>query len=86
MWKTLSKIKIKIWSGLNETYKVYLITFKRLSIACTIAGVPDRKYKTELEDQVLEFTKDILPNLKSDDQTFNKSLIEKSLEIHFQYL
>ena len=69
-----------------ETYKVYLITFRRLSIACTIAGVPDRKYKTELEDQVLEFTKDILPNLKPDDKAFNKKFIEKSLENHFQYL
>lgn len=68
-----------------ETYKVYIITFKRLSIACTISGVPNKQYKTELEDQVLEFTKEILPNLVPDDQGTNMKIIEEALTQHFQY-
>lgn len=68
-----------------ETYKVYIITFKRLSIACTISGVPHKQYKTELEDQVLEFTKEILPELVPDDQGANMKMIEEKLNQHFQY-
>ncbi len=68
-----------------ETYKVYIITFKRLSIACTISGVPHKQYKTELEDQVLEFTKEILPILVPDDQGANTKIIEEKLNQHFQY-
>lgn len=68
-----------------ETYKIYIITFKRLSIACTISGVPSKQYKTELEDQVLEFTKEILPTLTADDESGNTKLVEDALSRHFQY-
>jgi hypothetical protein len=68
-----------------ETYKIYIITFKRLSIACTISGVPNKQYKTELEDQVLEFVKEVLPKLTEDDQGGNMKIIESQLTEHFQY-
>lgn len=68
-----------------ETYKIYIITFKRISVACTISGVPDKQYKTVLEDQVMEFTKEILPKLDPENETQNATLVNKTLADYFKH-
>lgn len=68
-----------------ETYKVYIITFKRISIACTISGVPDKQYKTDLEDQVMDFTKEILPKLRPEKESENTEMVNKALVPHFKH-
>lgn len=76
--------------GLNwidfDNYIIYLITFKRLSVACTVGGVPDKQYKMDLEDQVMEFAKDILPELDADNPAYNQKLTERFLKNHFHNL
>lgn len=69
-----------------DHYKVYLITFKRLSVACTILGTPDMRYKNTLEDQVMEFAKDLLPEMRQEDEEYNRKLTERFLRNHFQQL
>lgn len=69
-----------------DHYKVYLITFKRISVACTVVGVPSMRYKQELEDQVMEFAKDYLPEMRKDDGPYNQKLAQRFLENHFQLL
>jgi len=68
-----------------ETYKVYIITFKRISIACTLSGVPDREFKTRLEDHVMEFTKEILPKLHPEKESENTEVVNSLLKDYFQH-
>lgn len=69
-----------------DHYKVYLITFKRISVACTVMGVPSMRYKQELEDQVMEFAKDYLPEMRKEDAAYNQKLAQRFLDNHFQLL
>lgn len=76
--------------GLNwidfDNYIIYLITFKRISVACTVGGVPDKQYKIDLEDQVMEFAKDILPELDPENPDYNQKLTGRFLKNHFHNL
>lgn len=44
------------WVDFNG-YKIYLITFKRISVACTVNSQPDSDYMDSLEDRVMDFAK-----------------------------
>ena len=39
-----------------------------------MGGTPDKQYKLDLEDQVMEFAKDILPELDPQNPEYNKKL------------
>lgn len=69
-----------------DNYIIYLISFKRISVACTVGGTPDKQYKLDLEDQVMEFAKDILPELDPQNPEYNKKLTGRFLGNHFHNL
>lgn len=67
-------------------YKIYIIIFKRISMACAVTGNPDKKYRSELEDQVMEFAKDLLPELHEEDRNHSTKITSRLLRSHFRLL
>lgn len=61
------------WIDFNG-YKIYLITFKRISVAVTVTGLPDQDYMSDLEDRVMDFAKLMLPEMSPGDFDFNSKL------------
>lgn len=70
------------WVDFNG-YKIYLITFKRISIACTVTGQPSEQYMNKLEDKVMEFAKEMLPEMQAGNFDFNARLANKLLVRNF---
>jgi|AACY02.3.fsa_nt_gi hypothetical protein len=71
------------WSD-YESYKVYLITFKRISVACTAVGVLNQRFKTDLEDRVMDLAKDLLPELEAGNFEYNTKISQRFLANHFR--
>ncbi|MCR9153830.1 MAG: hypothetical protein NXI09_06950 [Bacteroidetes bacterium] len=61
------------WVDFNG-YKIYLITFKRISVAVTVSGMPDQDYMSDLEDRVMDFAKLMLPEMQIGDFDYNSKL------------
>ncbi len=61
------------WIDFNG-YKIYLITFKRISVAVTVSGQPDQSYMSDLEDKVMDFAKLMLPEMEIGDFDHNSKL------------
>ncbi len=70
------------WVDFNG-YKIYLITFKRISIACTVTGQPSQSYMNKLEDKVMEFAKEMLPEMQDGNFDYNARLANKLLVRNF---
>lgn len=70
------------WIDFNG-YKIYLITFKRISVAVTVSGQPDKDYMSELEDRVMDFAKLMLPDMHIGDFDFNSKLCIRLLADSF---
>jgi hypothetical protein len=70
------------WVDFNGS-KIYLITFKRISIACTVSGQPSQSYMNKLEDQVMDFAKEMLPEMHNGDFDYNARLANKLLVRNF---
>jgi len=70
------------WVDFNG-YKIYLITFKRISIAVTVSGMPDPEYMSKLEDKVMDFAKMMLPDMRIGDFDFNSKLCIRLLAQSF---
>ncbi len=70
------------WVDFNG-YKIYLITFKRISVACTVNGQPNEDYMTELEDRVMDFAKEFLPDMDQGNFDYNTGLCSRLLSQHF---
>ncbi len=70
------------WIDFNG-YKIYLITFKRISVACTVNGQPNEDYMNELEDRVMEFAKEFLPDMDQGNFDYNTGLCQRLLSQHF---
>ena len=70
------------WVDFNGS-KIYLITFKRISIACTVSGQPSQSYMNKLEDQVMDFAKEMLPEMRNGDFDYNARLANKLLVRNF---
>lgn len=66
-----------------DTYKMYLITFKRLSVVCVISGKPGQQFKLGLEDQVMDFAKDLLPEYDAQDEAYSLQVTNRFLYNHF---
>lgn len=67
-----------------DTYKMYLITFKRLSVVCVVSGKPSEQFKTQLEDQVMDFAKDLLPEYDAQDEEYSLQVTNRFLFNHFE--
>jgi hypothetical protein len=70
------------WVDFNG-YKIYLISFKRISIACTVTGQPSQTYMNTLEDKVMDFAKEMLPEMHDGDFDYNARLANKLLVRNF---
>jgi len=70
------------WVDFNGN-KIYLITFKRISIACTVTGQPSQSYMNKLEDKVMEFAKEMLPEMQDGNFDYNARLANKLLVRNF---
>ncbi|WP_421753256.1 hypothetical protein [Croceimicrobium sp.] len=70
------------WVDFNG-YKIYLITFKRISVATTVTGHPEQDYMNQLEDRVMEFAKMMLPEMHPGDFDFNSKLCIRLLAESF---
>lgn len=70
------------WVDFNG-YKIYLITFKRISVAATVTGQPDEQYMSDLEDRVMDFAKEMLPDMHIGDFDFNSKLCIRLLAQSF---
>lgn len=70
------------WVDFNGS-KIYLITFKRISIACTVSGQPSQSYMNKLEDKVMDFAKEILPEMHNGDFDYNTRLANRLLVKNF---
>tara|TARA_B100001115_G_scaffold122664_2_gene91746 strand:- start:724 stop:1569 length:846 start_codon:yes stop_codon:yes gene_type:complete len=70
------------WVDFNG-YKIYLITFKRISVATTVTGQPEQDYMNQLEDRVMEFAKMMLPEMHPGDFDFNSKLCIRLLAESF---
>lgn len=70
------------WVDFNG-YKIYLITFKRISVAATVTGQPDVQYMSDLEDRVMDFAKEMLPDMHIGDFDYNSKLCIRLLAQSF---
>ena len=70
------------WVDFNG-YKIYLITFKRISVAATVTGHPEEQYMSDLEDRVMDFAKEMLPDMHIGDFDFNSKLCIRLLAQSF---
>lgn len=70
------------WVDFNG-YKIYLITFKRISVSCTVNGIPEEDFMTQLEDRVMEFAKEFLPEMDQGNFDYNTGLCQRLLSQHF---
>lgn len=70
------------WVDFNG-YKIYLITFKRISVAATVTGQPDEQYMSDLEDRVMDFAKEMLPDMHIGDFDYNSKLCIRLLAQSF---
>jgi hypothetical protein len=70
------------WVDFNG-YKIYLITFKRISVACTVTGNPETDYMNGLEDKVMSFAKTMLPEMEINNFDFNSKICIRLLGQHF---
>lgn len=70
------------WVDFNG-YKIYLINFKRISVACTFNGQPDEDYMNGLEDRVMDFAKEFLPDMDQGNFDYNTGLCSRLLNQHF---
>ncbi len=73
------------WVDFNG-YKIYLITFKRISIAVTVSGMPDKDYMNRLEDTVMDFAKMMLPEMHPGDFDYNSKLCIRLLGQTFAHV
>jgi hypothetical protein len=70
------------WVNFNG-YKIYLISFKRISIACTVTGQPSQIYMNNLEDKVMDFAKEMLPEMQDGNFDYNARLANKLMVSNF---
>jgi hypothetical protein len=70
------------WVNFNG-YKIYLISFKRISVACTVTGQPSQIYMNNLEDKVMDFAKEMLPEMQDGDFDYNARLANKLMVRNF---
>lgn len=73
------------WVDFNG-YKIYLITFKRISIAVTVSGHPEKDYMNRLEDTVMDFAKMMLPEMQPGDFDYNSKLCIRLLGQTFAHV
>lgn len=70
------------WVDFNG-YKIYLITFKRISVSCVVSGVPSEQYMIDLEDRVMEFAKQLLPDMQYGNFDHNAKVAKRILAQSF---